>query len=408
MLIIPTERRDEIMSVITSVFIYYIVFVIATFFFIKADSASNDKTVRICILLGVLVLSFFASIRGASVGWDTYDTVNGSFTKLKYYNSFDSLWSHRDKIKEPVYWVMSYFIQIVTDDSRVFLFVVQLLTVGPVAIVAYDNRKKCSITIVMVAYMLLFYQVSLNIIRQSVSAAFLLLAVSKLFNKSYVKAILSGLISLLMHNSAILGLLLFVSIYIIEGNRNAKIRSFLIMICVSAGVVSLVFWRDIFNYLVEANVLSGSYDSYISIMSGEELSKYTVFGIRNIVFELIRILGMIIMVFALHRDHNGSIQEVRILKCSIVVSLVIYTVINLVLKSYLADRMTLYLDYMQLLLFAYFFPKDTSNNNGITDSYKSLTIPKTGVQFCLVYIFIFNMIVFMIYNYGHTLPFVLS
>ena len=336
------------MGVITSIFLYYIVFGVATFFFIKADLAKNDKGVKVFVLLGVLILSYFASIRGVAVGWDTYDTVNTNFNKLKYYNSFSSLWSNRDKIKEPIYWVISYIIQIVTDDSRVFLFVLQLLTVGPIAIVAYENRKKCSISIVMVAYMFLFYQVSLNIIRQSVSAAFLLLAASKLLNKSYFKAAIFGLVALLMHNSGILGIVLFFAIFIIVGNENTKVRIYTMTMCVCVGIVVLVFWQSIFNYLAETNVLRGNYDSYISIMSGEEYSKYTVFSSRNIVFEALRFIGIIILLFVLQGNHSASDRDVRILKYSIVVSFVMYSIINLVLKSYLADRMSMFLDYMQL------------------------------------------------------------
>ena len=394
------------MGVITSIFLYYIVFGVATFFFIKADLAKNDKGVKVFVLLGVLILSYFASIRGVAVGWDTYDTVNTNFNKLKYYNSFSSLWSNRDKIKEPIYWVISYIIQIVTDDSRVFLFVLQLLTVGPIAIVAYENRKKCSISIVMVAYMFLFYQVSLNIIRQSVSAAFLLLAASKLLNKSYFKAAIFGLVALLMHNSGILGIVLFFAIFIIVGNENTKVRIYTMTMCVCVGIVVLVFWQSIFNYLAETNVLRGNYDSYISIMSGEEYSKYTVFSSRNIVFEALRFIGIIILLFVLQGNHSASDRDVRILKYSIVVSFVMYSIINLVLKSYLADRMSMFLDYMQLLLCSYYAPKRI--NTDIIGPSSVISIPKTGVRYFLVFCFVFNIIVFMYYNYGHTLPFVLA
>ena len=391
------------MNTIGSILLYYIIYIIASVYFIKADCSNNNKRIKAYIFCGVMVLSLFAGLRGVTVGWDTADTVKDQFEKVGNYNSLSGLMANRDHIKEPLYWFISFFLRKLTDNSKAFLFVMQLLTVGPIALIAYENRGRFPVSIIMTTYMLLFYQFSLNIIRQSIAASFLLLAFSKLMNKSYWQAGIFGLICCLFHNSGIIGVALILLLYIVINNRNPKVRFCLVAISIVLGVLFLTSWQNIINYMISRDILRGNYDAYVSILSGDINSKYNTFRYRNIVFEVLRITGTLFIVFILKGSHTGTEKEIRILKYGSILSLVIYSIINIVFRSYLADRGTLYLDYLQIILYASYYPKTLFDRNKVSKG--RICIPKTGVQFSLIYSFGFNIIVYMIFNYGHTLPY---
>lgn len=394
------------MNDIGSIILYYFVFVFACVLFAKADSSTRDRKIRFYILCGVIVLSLFAGLRGLTVGWDTAGTINARFDRVRFFRSFSSLMANRDRIKEPIYWVISYFIRKVTDSGRVFLFIMQLLTVGPIAIVAFENRDRLPVSVMMTTYMLLFYQMSFNIIRQSIAAAFLLLAFSKLMKKSYIKAAVLAILVCLFHNSGIIGVALILLIYILNYSKNKKLRFVLVLISLVFGILFLTSWQSAVTSLIEGGYISEDYDTYVAIMAGEVITKHNTFRYRNIVIEVLRIFGTLIMLFFLKGEHSGSDQETRLLKYAGVLSLLVYSIIDVGFGSTLGHRATIFLDYLQIILYASYFPKSLFENKKMSGG--KVLIPKTGIQWSLLYCLGFNFMVYMIINFGHTIPYQLS
>lgn len=394
------------MDLYLSVILYYIVFIICLILFAKADASQNDKRIRFYIIAGVILLSFFACLRAGDVGWDTADTVNARFERVKNYNSIASLMANRDRIKEPIYWLISYFIMKFTSSSRVFLFIVQLLTAGPIAKVAYDKRKEIPVSIIMFAYMMLLYQMSFNIIRESVAAALLLLAYTRFMRKSFVSAAIYAVLCCLFHNSGIIGVAMIILLYFMTSNHSIYLRIGVIVTYVIAGFLALTYRHLIFAWLQETELVGSAYNDYLQIFSGNVESRFTTFRYRNIVIEALRIIGTLFILFTLKGEHTGSEQDVRLIKYASVLSLAIYTVFVTVFNSTLGHRITIYLDYLTILLYAYYFPKSLFTEKKI--AHGRIVIPKTGIRFSLLYCVLFNVAVYMIINFGHTLPYHLS
>ena len=389
-----------------SIILYYLIFLVALLLFRKADKTKSDKKAKFYILCGVVVLSLFAGLRSTTVGTDTEATVLARFERVKYFNSLSSLMARREFIKEPIYWIISYFIRKVTDSSRVFLFTIQFLTVGPIGLLAYEKRKELSVSMMMTVYMMLFYQLSFNIIRQSVAAAFLLLAYSKLEKESYVPAIILSVLCCLFHNSGFIGLGLILFVYFLTHVKRTSLRVMVLVVYIALGVALLLTWRSIASWFVEGDLVNGSYETYIDILSGEVESRFIKFRYRNAVTEVLRIFCTAIVLFALKGVHSGEETEIRMLKYSNLLSLIVFSILTIGFNTTLAYRATLYLDYLQILLFAYYFPKRFFENRRF--SYGQIIIPKTGVQYCLAYCIVFNFVVYMLINFGYTLPYQLS
>ena len=391
---------------IATIFLYYLIFILASLFFIKADRSQKDKTIKACIICGVVLLSLFACFRGPLVGWDTGDTIELYFNRAKPYRSITSIIANRTRFKEPIYIILSFFLLKITNNSRAFLFVMQLMTVGPIAVVSYKRRDTLPVSIIMVTYMLLFYQQSFNIIRQSVAAAFLFLGWAYLMEGKYFKTALIFVFVCLLHSSGIIGIGLIITLYFFVNDERLIIRIPLIGIAVLAGIIALTEWKTMAIDLIERGFLSETYSGYISVMSGEVDSQYNTIQFRNNAIEVMRLLGTIIVLMFLNGEHSGSEKEILFLKYSVVLSVVIHTIIEVGFGVTLGHRITIFIDYLQMALYANFFPKSVFKDKRISTG--SIIIPKTGIQYSLFYCIFYNFFIYMFVNFGRTLPYQLT
>lgn len=391
---------------IATIFLYYLIFILASIFFVKADRSNNDKAIRAYIICGVVILSLFACFRGPIVGWDTRDTVDLYFNRAKSYDSIKSIFTYSYRFKEPIYIFFSFLLQKITDSGRVFLFFMQLLTVGPVAVVAYKKRNTLSISVIMFVYMMLFYQRSFNIVRQSVATAFLFLGWVYLTDRKFVKATLIFVLTCMLHSSGIIGVALVLALYIFTNDINVAIRYCMIFVAIIVGAVTLTVWKSLALNLIEGGILNERYSGYVSIMSGDVSNQYNTIQFRDNAIEIMRLLGTIIVMLFLKGKHTGSNREILFLKYSVILSFIIYTIVEVGFGVTLGHRLTIYIDYFQMALFAHYYPKSTFDDKRISTGV--IIIPKTGVRYGLAYCMLYNFIIYMFVNYGHTLPYQLT
>lgn len=391
---------------IATIFVYYLIFIFATLFFVKADRTKKDKKIKAYMICGVVLLSLFACFRGPLVGWDTRDTIILCFDRAKNYRSITSIIANRTRHKEPIYLIISYILLKFTNNSRVFLFVMQLMTIGPIAVVSYKKRDTLSVTIIMVTYMLLFYQQSFNIIRQSVAAAFLFMGCSDLMDRKYVKTGLLFILTCLLHSSGIIGVGLVIALYIFTNNNSLILRVFMVGLAVFVSIIALTVWKTLVLSMIQGGILPDQYSGYVSIMSGEVTSKYNTIQFRNNAIEVLRFFGTIIVVVFLNGKHTGSNNEILFLKYSVVLSFIIHTVVEVGFGVTLGHRITIFIDYLQMALYSYYFPKSVFEDKRFSTG--SIIIPKTGIQIVLFYCFFYNFFIYMFVNFGHTLPYQLT
>ena len=164
-------------------------------------------------LLGILLLSTLAGLRADSVGVDVTvypDAFLHSAVGYKFFLDFlnDPV---VQPIFEPLHALVVWLCSRVTVEKGLLLFCYQLLTVTPVYCALYQLRNHAPISMGMAVYMLFFYNNSLNMMRQSVSCAFLLLAFSIFLarqGKPSWEAVVSAAVAVLFHRSGIYGLIL--------------------------------------------------------------------------------------------------------------------------------------------------------------------------------------------------------
>lgn len=184
---------------------------------------------NIWAIAAILLLALLAGLRADSVGVDVTVYPGPFLQSAAGYTSFlDFLGDPAlQPIHEPLHALVVWLCSRVTVEKGLLLFFYQLLTVSPVYWALYQLRDRMPISIGMAVYMLFFYNNSLNMMRQSVSCAFLLLAFSYLLTREgrpSWKTFVFALVAVLFHRSGIIGLFLLLCVSLLGRTRRKNIR----------------------------------------------------------------------------------------------------------------------------------------------------------------------------------------
>lgn len=388
------------------ILLYYGIFILSYLFFWYADkNISKKSSVIVLISFGILVLALFAGFRNIAVGIDTKDTIEQFFLPARRYNSLSDIIKNISNIKEPIYTIISYFLFKISEENFIFLFVMQLLVIIPIAIVAYNERISYPIANTMLIYMLLFYQLSFNLIRQSIAAAFLILALERFKQKKFFKMGIDVVLTLAFHSSGIIGIGIFIFIYIIYNSPNKTFRRITGIIASIVIVLMVLRWKQIAGWLVGNTSALGRYGTYVNVFSNQS-GNATWFRLRTrtVLDEILRLIGVAIPFWYIAKRKIQDNQMMNMYKSGLAISFFIYSAFVILFKSYMGIRITIWLDYLWIPCFAFLCSRE----------FKSISIRKgkilynfynsIPILFCIAY----NFIIFMWAQYCDTVPYIIK
>lgn len=216
----------------------------------------------IAIVLAILLPSALAGLRDFSIGTDIEIYGNAWFenaVKLVSTNNFAEYikWAVASSIGA-LYASINYLVAIFTPNAHWFYFILNLLTTGLVYKAAYDNRDIADVPFAMLVYYLLYYNQSLNILRQSLALALTLCAFRHIRDKNLIKAVLWMVLAYLSHSSAVVVIALYV-IYQVLNSQMKQIAKALIMVGLVASVIGFPYLLD---FSINIGILSSRYEMY--------------------------------------------------------------------------------------------------------------------------------------------------
>ena len=360
--------------------------------FIYFGLKQNNKILKwLFFVVGLAVPCVLAGLRDITVGTDT-----GGYV-LNYYKiaaTSDSFGSYMDTIKynyasnDLIYSFISYVFGKSGLSFHALLFLVECLIVVPifVAIRNYASDKK-SVLLGMGIFYLTLFNMSLNMVRQSLAISFIVLAFSFLpklvtKNKKYwFLLIISILIAIGFHNTAIVSILIFILYFILNTDKiPLKGKKIVSVFVVITALASLMFYRQILT-LVGA---SGIYPKALAY-----IGNYSTFNFDYLGTALnFGILVMILLGWQKKKD----------------IFLVVLSIVNVIvalLGSFITYSQRLSYYSLFILLFLY-LPKLSEVLLKKKDYRKVLYM-----LFCL-FIFVQWIVIILINNSHETLPYVLG
>ncbi len=335
------------MSIRESTLLYLFVFLLTCILTNKAEKRINHKQKLDFFVLSVVAVfipSLLAGMRGDTVGKDVLMYAVRTFEYAENAESFESLYNIST---EPIgYTFLAFITSKFFDDTGYFLFTSQLMVICPVYICAYKRRQDFPMWITMSVYLFVFYNNSLNIMKQSVSAAFMLLCYCHIKDKEYFRAIIAFFISLTFHTSAIIGLvfILFSLVLCTIKNKSAKLSlaMFLLAIMVNIEVIS--------KFLVDNGLLPEKYAKNIYAVFDMSQNVYLrIVGFNtHVLFDWIfRVLLVLLPIMFLSRINKQTDENIINLA---LIGLVFYSYVLILFKTVYGNRISLYCDYFLVLL----------------------------------------------------------
>lgn len=344
---------------IYNIFIYFLVFGVALLLFKRASNVrafnGQYKKWNVYAILAIFILCLFSALRAPTVGTDTSTYLTRYSLALQYdfFSYSMSVWEGKEIGFVGLTYILAHF---TNGNIFVFLFVLQMLSTIPIYIAVSKHEEKISFSGAMFCYLLIYYPMSFNIIRQAIAAAFILLSYSELKNNKRYLSLFLLLLSITFHQSAIIGILLILSIIIPDKIKNALVRKIFILGLIMLLIAFVMDVNGIASYFLSGDgflsttKLASYFTRYQSGMLGDYLLTIDKFAIREIAFKVL-FLVIPLLVTKNHPNKN-AMKEYRMF---ITLSLVINVIVVLLFHSSYGYRITLYLDIMNILYFAHVF-----------------------------------------------------
>ncbi len=291
----------------------------------------------------VIILSLVAGLRSSSVGTDTagyalnlYDLACEKKSFISFYSSsWYRVWRWVNVNSFEIGYLLIVWIARKLGSFQFLLFINSILIVGPFYYALAKKKDELYIPICLAFYMLVYFNVSLNLMRQCVAVSFVFLAVVALYNpkKSMLQqqsAYVSLLIALLFHSSAIIGLVPFLIRAAVKDERG------FIRYCVIIGIsivliLSLGIVRDFLNFV--------------------GLSRFAAYlgngSISFLPMSLIRTMPFLILAIYLYQSKKTDMQKALFYLCMTTLSVFASQLASLWEQS---GRITAYIDFFEISL----------------------------------------------------------
>lgn len=218
----------------------------------------------ILLILIALLPSILGRVRDYSIGTDIRVYGNTWFYLARSSsNLFSLLGTASASSIGALYAIFNFVVSRFTNNPHWFYFWYCFVENIIVLIALRENRKLISITSGWATYLLLFYNLNFNMLRQGMALVILLLGFKYVREEKFLRFLLVVLFAYLFHSTAIIALLVYI-VYLItahKNNTNNWIQMILIYICSTVFILS---FESISQFLLNAGLLSTRYAIYLN------------------------------------------------------------------------------------------------------------------------------------------------
>lgn len=371
--------------------IYLLCFFISAFLFACSERTDKGIYKNALVFLAILIPTVLAGCRDSSVGSDVagygmrnYTMAYRSDSFSEYFNAFVT-----SALSDPLYHFIVYILSRFSENYHLGLFVYNLifLLFAYAGMRRYNKIFNTPIWIGMLLYYLALYNISLNIMRQSIAVSIVFFASSYLFENKYIKFMLFVLIAMGFHSSGLVGFL-FLPMYLIM-NQNRGIKEvkqivqgtiFIIIVCIVLAVGS-----KLTEWLVASGIIRVNYLNYLS--SGAYAS-HRISAVSVLLYLLY------VFIYLIHyRRINRKKQY----------SLFFFMFSCLMLISMFGSLVSTYISRVSY----YFMPLQMLSFANITNCY-SIKSKKVWVIAIVLYSFIVWLVIFVYRGNHETVPYIFN
>lgn len=247
----------------------YLIFFLISFLFITYGNflqIKGKKRYWIYEMMGILTLSLLAGMRSYKIGTDVEFYAKPIFNNAIMFGFFNH---PALATKEIGYIFFNYLVSLISNSFSFYLFVLQFFILFfSYKGIKYINPKHK--VLIYIIFIFLYYNRSFNVIRQSMAMGLVLISLKYVFNKEPKKFIAIIFLAFLLHESALVFLIVYPLYKIL--NSSSKNTKYLIVLFFIVSILLLIFFDKILLFLVDFKILPTRFIKYTTLYYNEEIN----------------------------------------------------------------------------------------------------------------------------------------
>lgn len=246
---------------------YLIIFTVSLFFMHCSEISKSKYKNILFAILAIFILSLFAGLRDYTIGTDVLLYGKGWFEKSLEFDSLILFLKKADEYSIGIgYAALNFFVSRISVNFHFFLFIFQFIHLTLIYVTIRSFKSYVNITFAFFIYLFSFYNISFNILRQIMAVSIVFFGFRYIQNRKLIKYLLTILLAWSFHSTAIIGLLLYP---ISRAITNRKIKKVSKMIVIISGILSVIGFRYIINFLNMINIMDlNRYMHYLTDETG--------------------------------------------------------------------------------------------------------------------------------------------
>lgn len=313
--------------------IYFAVFISSALLFEIGKYTKSryvKKTLNVIALFLPILLSAF---RGIEVGRDNELYGYPTFVVAQSYQSFADFIGYDGM--ESGFLLLEYVGCHVFNSFPFVLGTIQFVINYCVYKTIIESGLEKNLSVCMLIFYFLLYGGSLNVMRQNMAAALVLLSIVYLNKSKYVRSLILLIIAMTFHTSAGLAVVFFAIYFVMENDVLYKAVN---IINVLLGVIMYFMWEPIFRFIFNyVPIWNTNYADYFIYNSSGERNETTL---------ILSALALFIMYIVCKRNDN---RWNRFLLCMSVINLVYQPMTE---QVSVLTRLLIYPQYFWILIFS--------------------------------------------------------
>lgn len=248
--------------------IYIIIFLSSILLAFIAEKSKKNKPVYYTLIFTIITfLSIFAGIRDIGVGTDTNIYSEAYFNVSKSIHRWSNLFEIQDNsFRDIGYICLNKIASTISNEIGMALFITELLILSPIFYVAnkYNNKKQINIAVFTTIYLFSYYNLSLNIMRQSCAVSLIFLSYYFCTEKKWISTFITLAIAFTFHSTTVIAILIFIFHYISSKYYNHQIK--ILFVCI---FIMLLIYLN-YYYFLQLAISKGFANEYFIEAYGQD------------------------------------------------------------------------------------------------------------------------------------------
>lgn len=261
-------------------FLFTVMFAYFSHFFFKTQ---KNTTAFLFLSLAIILPSIIAGCRDLNIGTDVYVYLVPAFQEAEASISLDDfLESSR---LELFFNILVYVFAHYVGDIHWLLFTIQLIMMVLLAMIAYNYRKNIPIWFIFLFFMFFMYQLSFNMMRQSIALMICLYSFKYVENRKLLKFIVCICIAMGFHVTAFIFSITYFFYYLYCFSKETKWIHLFQVVLVVLSLSFILLYNELVIVSIYLGVLDPKYIQYTSFGDLFESSfSITDLGLRIVLF----------------------------------------------------------------------------------------------------------------------------